>query len=164
MWIKSIFTLGLVCFCSFPSQAQNQDPLKGDMYVSRIVKEKGNGESKYSREKNVERTRPGDILEYVIKYTNVSRHPLQEIEILGPIPKDTYLLADTPAARNAGEMRASLDGGKSYGIPPLKKKIEKDGKVVEVEVPEKEWTHLKWVVKKLLPGEWAAVRYWVTVK
>jgi len=164
MWIKSFFILGLVFFCFSRSQAQNKDPLQGNMYVSRIVKEKENGEFKYTREKNVEKTKPGDILEYVIKYTNVSSNPLQDIEVLGPVPKDTYLLAGSVSARNAGGLKASMDGGKSYGIPPLKKKIERDGKVIEVEVPEKEWTNLKWAVKKLLPGEWAAVRYWVTVK
>ncbi|NUM33128.1 MAG: hypothetical protein HUU50_01150 [Candidatus Brocadiae bacterium] len=149
----------MVCF------AQDTSPLQGSISVAKIVRVKDQeGKYRFYRYKNVEEAKPGDILEYDIVYVNVSQKILGEIKILGPIPQNTFFYAGTLKSKNTTEMLASLDGGKEFSKPPLKKKVEKDGKAILVEVSEKEWTHIQCLVPRLMPGEDARVRYWVIVK
>lgn len=158
----------LVFFLSgmgFFSHAQNVSPLQGSISVARIVRVKEqDGKYRFYRYRNIEEAKPGDILEYDIAYVNVSKHPLSEIQILGPIPQNTFFYTGTLKTKNTTEMLASIDGGKHFSKPPLQKKVEKEGQIVFIEISEKEWTHIQCLVPRLMPGEDARVRYWVIVK
>ncbi len=160
---KNIVIFCLILFFSISILAQS--PLQGSMVVSKIAKVKGaDGKEKLLRYKDVETARPGETLEYLITYINISKQQLQNIQIIGPIPNTTYFLKNSLQTKNTTEFQVSIDNGLTFVKPPAKKKVEIDKKVTLVEVTEKEWTHIQCLVPKLDPAETAVVQYWVVVK
>lgn len=117
-------------------------------------------EGKETFEENPLRVKPGDILEWRLVAENRSQGPLRQVALVIPIPKETYYLEGSakPLTLNGVTIRPefSFDGGKSFGFPPLKKKVRvvENGKEVEkeVEVKPEEYSHARWVVPEIPKG------------
>jgi uncharacterized repeat protein (TIGR01451 family) len=105
-----------------------------------------------------EAVKPGELIEYTATYRNNGKQPLRNLEATLPIPSNTEFVAGS--AKPAGA-KASLDG-RTFADMPLKRRVTRDGKQVEVEVPAREYRALRW-----FPGELGAektVAYTARVK
>jgi uncharacterized repeat protein (TIGR01451 family) len=92
--------------------------------------------------------RPGDVIEYVATYRNTSRSPLRGLEATVPIPSNTEFVPGSE--RPAKPLKASTDS-RTWGDMPLKRKVIRDGREVEEQVPVREYRYLRW-----FPGELGA--------
>lgn len=116
-------------------------------------------EGKEVYEENPLQVKPGDVLEWRLAAEN-PQGPLRQVILIIPIPKETYYLEGTakPLSLNGATIRPefSFDGGKTYGLPPLKKRVRvvESGKEVEkeVEVKPEEYTHARWVLPEFPKG------------
>jgi len=105
--------------------------------------------------------KPGDILEWVLTAENVGKDPLKQVALTIPIPPNTIYVKGTarPLELEGGVKVLPLFSydGVHFSRPPLKKIIkvrEGDHEVTkEVIVPPEEYTHVRWVVPQLNPGQ-----------
>ena len=103
---------------------------------------------------------PGDVLLWVLTAENVSGRTLKQVALTIPIPPNTVYVAGSARPLKLGEVVVqplfSYDGV-HFSPPPLKKRVrvEENGKVVEKEVvvPPEEYTHVRWLLPELKPGE-----------
>ena len=121
------------------------DPLQINLVRSKIVLESGKETSKAA-----DVARPGDLLEEVATYTNVSKATLRNFEPTLPVPPNTELVPGSIKPANA---RASLDGA-SFSALPLKRKIRQaNGVETEQVVPLAEYRYLRWYPGDLPAGK-----------
>jgi len=91
--------------------------------------------------------RPGDVIEYVATYRNTSRQPIRGLEATVPVPGNTEFVVGSTRPAPA---KASVDS-RTWGDIPLKRKVIRDGREVEEQVPVREYRYLRW-----FPGELGA--------
>lgn len=109
---------------------------------------------------------PGDVLEWRLVARNRSDATLEDVALIVPIPAGTaYLPGSARALELDGttvEPEFSFDGGAHFARPPLVKRVvvEKDGvkQEVEVEVEPEAYTHVRWLVPALAPGQSVTVQ------
>ncbi|GLV47165.1 hypothetical protein TJA_03390 [Thermus sp. LT1-2-5] len=143
--------LGFLLLLIALAQALNLD-LKP--YLVRVV------EGKEVYEENPVAVKPGDILEWRLVAENRSQGALRQVTLVIPIPTETVYLEGSAKllSLNGATIRPefSFDGGKTFGVPPLKKRVRvvENGKEVEreVEVKPEEYTHVRWLVPELPKG------------
>lgn len=88
-----------------------------------------------------------EVVEYRVKYRNVSNNTVEKLTAVLPIPTGVDYL---PASEQPAGAFASVDG-KTYAAIPLKKQIKNTkGTLVEVLVPYTEYRFLQWSVGDLL--------------
>ncbi len=109
--------------------------------------------------------KPGDVIEWKLRAENASEQTLHDVALVIPIPAKTYYLdgSASPLQVEEGgrkvtiEPQFSYDGGHSFGRPPLYKKVKErvNGKEVIKEVPvaPEEYTHARWVLQTMAPGQ-----------
>jgi uncharacterized repeat protein (TIGR01451 family) len=88
--------------------------------------------------------KPGDVIEYSATYRNTSRQAIGGLEATIPIPGNTEFV---PGSAQPAGAKASLDS-RSWADMPLKRKVRRDGREVEEQVPFREYRYLRW-----FPGE-----------
>ena len=93
--------------------------------------------------------KPGEKMEYAITYTNNTKDAAKGLQATLPIPVGTQYL---PSTAKPVLVLASLDG-KTFALPPLKRKVVKDGVTTEVEVPASEYRALRWRMGDLAPAQ-----------
>ncbi|WP_243030869.1 hypothetical protein [Thermus altitudinis] len=161
--LKAFFGLGLLILAMALAQALSLDLRP---YLVKVV------EGKEVLEENPLGVKPGDILEWRLAAENRSQGPLRQVALVIPIPKETYYLEGSakPLVLGSATIRPefSFDGGKTFGFPPLKKRIRvvENGKEVEkeVEVKPEEYTHARWVVPEVPKGAKVQVSLRTVVK
>jgi hypothetical protein len=93
---------------------------------------------------------PGDLLEDVATYTNVSKYPLQVSDATLPVPENTELQISTV---RPAKFWVSLDG-KKYERAPIRVKLQRgNGTVLEQEVAVESYRYLRWAPGEIFPGE-----------
>lgn len=102
--------------------------------------------------------RPGDLIEYTATYRNGGSPAVHDLAATLPIPANTELVAGS--AKPAGAV-ASLDG-RTFAPIPLTRRVTRDGKPVEEEIPLSEYRYLRWHVASLAGG--ASVAFKARVK
>ena len=108
---------------------------------------------------------PGDVLEWVLTAENVGKEPLENVALTIPIPPNTYYLEGSakPLKLPDGTVVEPLFSydGVHFSRPPLKRtvKVKQGDRVVTkvVVVPPEEYTHVRWVVPRLDPGQKVSV-------
>lgn len=160
------FLMPYLLFCGSPGAlAQNERPqLSVKIEVKKEVKKLENGEWKL-KHVPVESTEKGDALVYTLTYTNEGSTGVSNAVIVDPIPQGTIYLPGSATSEHA-EILCSIDGGLSFQRPPARYTIKKpDGTTVETEAPPEMYTHIKWIVKKVIqPGESGRLNLKVRVK
>lgn len=129
-------------------------------------------EGKEAYEENPLEVKPGDVLEWRLTAENRSQGTLSRVALVIPIPRETRYLEGSakPLILGKATIRPefSFDGGKTYGLPPLKKKVRvvEGGKEVEkeVEVKPEEYTHVRWVIPEMPKGTKVQVSLRTVVK
>lgn len=92
--------------------------------------------------------KPGDVLEEVATYRNVSKAAVRKVEATLPVPPNTELVL---ASVKPGNAKASVDG-KTFANLPLKRKVRNaNGVEVEQPVPLSEYRFLRWYPGDMAP-------------
>ena len=122
------------------------------------------GGAKTTRLVPVKAAAPGEILEYVLSYSNEGDEPATNAVIEDPIPKGTTFLANTATGENA-EITFSSDGGKTFAqAVKLTYELRLAGGGVERRViTPAEYTNIRWTVARVEPGGRGKVSFRVRV-
>jgi uncharacterized repeat protein (TIGR01451 family) len=95
-------------------------------------------------------SKPGDVLEYRVKYTNRSASAATGLVANLPIPAGTTLVAGSELPP---EVLASTDGAQ-FARPPLMRAVRQpDGSERQVPVPIEEYRALRWNLGTLAAGQ-----------
>lgn len=108
---------------------------------------------------DVDKVKPGDRLEYQLSYTNNSKDTIRGLTATLPVPLGTSYLANSAVPAPTA---VSLDGAE-FSKPPLKRKVEKNGKTFEEDVPPQEYRALRWTVGDLLSDKSVTVKARIAV-
>ena len=125
-----------------PLQAQQSSPIETRLEARKVVRAADGSESFAP----ATAAKPGDVIEYVATYRNVTRQPVRNLEATLPIPGNTEFVPGSPKPAAA---KASVDS-RSWADMPLKRKAMRDGREIEEPVPVREYRYLRWY-----PGELA---------
>ncbi|HZZ95011.1 MAG TPA: hypothetical protein VFE23_20800 [Usitatibacter sp.] len=134
---RGILALVLACGAAY---AQDKQPLESTLEQHRVVKA-GDGTEKLEPAAAV---KPGDVIEYDAIYRNTGHAPLSGVTATLPIPSNTEFVAGSAKPSNA---KASVDG-RAFADMPLVRKVVRDGRSIEEQVPVREYRYLRWY-----PGE-----------
>lgn len=110
---------------------------------------------------------PGDLLREEIAVTNVSGAALRGVLVAVPVPGGTaYAGSATPAA-SGWTLQFSDDRGRTYAARPGRSvSTAENGKTVsrQVAAPPETYTHVRWTVATLRPGETLKFSFRVRVR
>jgi uncharacterized repeat protein (TIGR01451 family) len=123
-----------------PLHAQQSGPIETRLEARKVVRA-ADGQEAFAPATDA---KPGDVIEYAATYRNVSRQPVRSLEATLPIPANTEFV---PGSVKPAGAKASLDS-RSWSDLPLKRKVRRDGREVEEQVPVREYRYLRW-----FPGE-----------
>ena len=123
----------------------DQPHITVELSAQRVVK-KGQGQEVLSPG---DTARPGDVIEYRVKYMNTGKGAARNLLGALPIPAGMEFVPDSAIP---SEVSASLDG-KIFEKIPLHRKVRlADGSIVVREVPPSEYRSLRWSFPSLEPG------------
>jgi len=123
-----------------PLYAQQNGPIETRLEARTVVRA-ADGKESFAP---ATAAKPGDVIEYAATYRNLSRQPVRNLEATLPIPSNTEFV---PGSAKPAAAKASLDS-RTWGDMPLKRKVLRDGREVEEQVPFREYRYLRWY-----PGE-----------
>jgi len=150
----------LICFFFYPAFSF-ADPLKStmDAYVVVIDKE---GKEKL---KKTDTAAPGETIEYVLTYQNISKKGLSALSVNGPIPSNTGFVQGSNYTKTPHEFRVSIDHGKTWDNEPVRRKRKnKQGKEELIIIPASKYTNIQWKAKvNIDPGEKQTYKYRVKI-
>lgn len=104
--------------------------------------------------------RPGELIEYHVRYRNTGASRAQRVEATLPIPRDTVY----EATDRLPVPLASLDGRHFEPVPLRRVAVQPDGRKVLVTVPLSEYRYLRWPLGDLARDQGASVRARVRVQ
>jgi uncharacterized repeat protein (TIGR01451 family) len=123
-----------------PLHAQQQSPIETTLEARKVVRA-ADGKESFAP---AAAAKPGDVIEYVATYRNVTRRPVKNLEATLPIPSNTEFVPGSP---NPAAAKASVDS-RAWADMPLKRKAMRDGREIEEAVPVRDYRYLRWY-----PGE-----------
>ena len=128
------------------AHAQSTSPIQGVLDQNLVTVGSGGKETLMP----AERVKPGDLLEYRVRYSNKSNAQVNDFAVTLPIPRGLELVAlsDSPRAS-----LASTDGSKFEPVPLLRKVTNADGVQITEPVPLAEYRALRWQVGQLAAGK-----------
>ena len=153
--INALVTLGLLLASaafSFQSAAAQENP--GGL---RIVAENltAVAEGRVAEEgADAPISRPGDVIEYRLSFTNTSEGPIRDVVFDDPLPSGlVYVDGSAGAERQGVLVEFSIDGGASY-TPNPEIEVEEAGETLSKPAPVELYTHVRWTVQgTVAPGE-----------
>ncbi|GGB78741.1 MULTISPECIES: hypothetical protein [Deinococcus] len=97
---------------------------------------------------------PGDLVRQQLTATNTSDRPINRVVLKLPVPEHaTYIAVERSDVPGEVRTEFSADGGKTFGLAPLKKTvlITENGQSVhkEVTVPPSDYTTVRWTLNQL---------------
>ncbi|GGR68918.1 hypothetical protein GCM10008959_33720 [Deinococcus seoulensis] len=132
--------------------AQNASPLSLDLSTALVRSVKVDGKVTEQLSPNPRTVLPGDVISQIVTVRNTSKNPLASVPVTLPVPKATMYVAPEKGM-NVALTEYSIDGGKTFAVAPLKKKITvtENGKSVikEVEVKPSEYTTVRWTIREI---------------
>jgi uncharacterized repeat protein (TIGR01451 family) len=96
--------------------------------------------------------RPGDVLGYLLAFTNTTGGAVSNVQFVDPLPKGLVYRTGSARADKPVRIEYSIDGGKSYAERPMIAVME-GSKRVEKPAPREMYSHIRWTVESpLAPG------------
>lgn len=159
-FISFLSLLALVAGVS-PLAAQEENPLKSEMTAFRVVTTE-DGKERLVATDNVE---PGQTVEYVMKYSNVTDQALNQIRVQGPVPVEMVYVADSASKPSGVLLEFSVDEGQTFSVPPVKyqKQLE-DGSIVEAIATPDLYNLVRWTISSLPGNKSTTLKYRVNVR
>jgi uncharacterized repeat protein (TIGR01451 family) len=105
------------------------------------------------------KVKPGDVAVYTISYTNKGSGEAKDASFVDPVPEGmVYVIGSAEGKETA--ITCSVDGGKSFHAQPVKQAVKKpSGSTEEKDAPAKSYTHIRWVVKRVMPNQSGKVSF-----
>jgi uncharacterized repeat protein (TIGR01451 family) len=97
----------------------------------------------------VEKTKPGDVVEYVATYHNVGKAAVKNVVGTVPVPNGMEYVPDQNT--KAPDMAAAADG--KFAPVPLKHKVMRNGVQVEEVLPYSAYRSLQWKLGTMMPDQ-----------
>jgi uncharacterized repeat protein (TIGR01451 family) len=149
------------CVEAWPAQAAPKLELKMSSEKEVVAVKDG---KEVSERVPADKTKSGDVLVYTIEYTNTGSGEARDASVVDPIPESTVYVAGSAEGKGA-EITCSVDGGKAFKKEPVKIAVKKSGgSMGERDAEPGQYTHIKWVVKKVPPGGSGKVSFKVKVE
>lgn len=143
---KNLIAFGAcMLFVGAAAIAQTQPDVLTELSATRIV-----GSVAAEKHESAATARPGDILEYRVRYSNRGKAKVRQLEITLPVPAGMIYLADSGRPEAA---KASVDGVVYQAIPLKRIVTKKDGSAIEQPVPLNEYRFLRWKTQDLEAGK-----------
>jgi len=148
-WLRSIPIVCLAALLASAAFAQVPAPrLTVSVDVEREIKR---GDDGAVEREPVDAARPGDVLVYTVRASNVGDADAIGARIEDPIPQGTVLIPDSVSSGTASPS-ASLDGGKTWtSFPATVRETDEDGTERTVPAPADRYTHLRWALDGAIP-------------
>ncbi|MBP7568003.1 MAG: hypothetical protein KA795_18540 [Burkholderiaceae bacterium] len=109
---------------------------------------------------NADSVKPGNIIEYRVKYTNRGKEPVSRFAANLPVPQGTEYVAKSASANGTPVTVAANDG--RYAAEPLMRTVP--GKAKPEPVPYAEYRHMRWNLDQIAPGAVREVKARVRVQ
>ena len=108
---------------------------------------------------------PGQTLIFTLSYQNKGNEKAVNVKVDNPIPKDTVFVVGSGIGKNS-KMMFSIDGGKNYKAPSLLTYEETlpGGKKVRRQASPEQYTHVRWIIDEIPPGQSGKVGFQVRLK
>jgi uncharacterized repeat protein (TIGR01451 family) len=121
-----------------------------------VVKKDGN---KIVKMEAVSKIIPGEVITYTIKYKNAGDEVAVDAVFEDAVPKGMTYSPDSAEGKDS-DITFSIDG-KTFDKPPLLTYEVKNaaGKITKRNALPEEYTNIRWVVKKIMPGEEGTVSF-----
>ncbi|WP_027881147.1 DUF11 domain-containing protein [Meiothermus rufus] len=166
---KRWWSLGLALLLALALAQRSDVRLELKAFRVLVVEEQGR---RVERLEAALEAKPGELLEYQLSALNTSNSPLRQVALVIPIPPGTAYQQGSAQPLRLGQALVapefSFDGGRTYGQPPLKRKVRvvEGGKEVEkeVEVKPEEYTHVRWILPQMEAKQTVLLRLRVVVR
>jgi len=158
-----MLAFGFSAYASGDAWAKDAPKLELKMQMEKEVKTLRGGKEVMERVP-ADKVKPGDVSVYTISYTNKGSGEARNASFVDPIPKGmVYVLGSAEGKESV--VTCSIDGGKSFHAQPVKQTTKKpDGSTEEKDAPAASYTHIRWVVKKVMPHESGRVSFKASVE
>ena len=151
------FLVALSALISTPAMARDVQAvsLSGDVMVVKTVT--GQNDEPQVELVKPDLVVPGDRLIFRTNYKNISGELVENFVVTNPLPSAVALASDT-----AGDQKASVDGGKTFGALSSLLVTEEDGTSRPANAADV--THLRWILAKLEAGEAGQITFYAIVR
>jgi uncharacterized repeat protein (TIGR01451 family) len=142
-------------------RADEESPLKGEMKGFLVVE----GENGAERLVEAAEILPGQMVEYVITYTNTGDKPLREVKVGGLVPEQTRYVPESATTTRWRRPLFSLDDGQTFQPEPVRYEVrlangEKEERIATPDM----YTQVRWVIRRLPAGARVEFRYRVMLE
>jgi uncharacterized repeat protein (TIGR01451 family) len=133
--VVKLLGIAMILFAA-PIHAQQSGPIEARLESRKVVRAADGQESFVP----ATTAKPGDVIEYIATYRNAARAPVSGLEATIPVPGNTEFV---PGSAKPATAKASVDS-RTWGAMPLKRKVLRDGREIEEQVPFREYRYLRW--------------------
>jgi len=146
---KALILLFLATSSPAAAVAQDGALVKPTSDVFREVVAVDEAGSKVTHLEPVSSARPGEVLTFLIRYSNEGDEEAKDIVLTNPVPQ--HMVYEGQSARGEGTtISFSVDGGISYDTPDSLMAAGEDGKVRRA-MPS-DYTHIRWQLVNPVPA------------
>ncbi len=108
---------------------------------------------------------PGTVVEYEITGKNDSEKTVIDLPTVGAVPEHTHYVEDSARLSVDGVIQYSYDGGETFSAPPVtRSETQKGGGKRRILVLPEDYTHVRFMVDQLGPGDEYVGTYRVRVE
>ena len=96
---------------------------------------------------------PGDVIEYELRFTNITEAVVQDVVLNDPIPQGLIMVLGSPTAdRQDVVVDYSIDGGESWSAAPTVQ-VQEGDRTVSRPAPADAYTHVRWTITGAVPAD-----------
>jgi len=144
------------------AEATGSGPLATSIEVQKLEVSVGPGGQEVRRWVPAERLNAGDEVHYTVRVHNPGKVAVDTIVVTKRLPFGVHYLRGS-ATGPAAEVQFSIDGGETYATPETLARAAGGGKKGPRKPLEKDYTHVRWVLRKPLgPASTALLRFRAT--
>lgn len=155
---------GFIFLVVFPLQVFAAADIKLVITAEKEVTVKeGSGEVK--KRVSAKTIEPGEIIIYTIRYSNRGNEVATNVDVKNPVPKNTTYVSGSARGKGA-DITFSADGGKTFGkTSSVNYQVRNaTGKSMTRKAGPENYTHVRWVIKRVKAGRSGDLEYRVRVK
>jgi uncharacterized repeat protein (TIGR01451 family) len=146
--IRAMSTLGLLissaAFLSAPVDAQENPEALRIVALNLTAQDEGRTPEEGA---DAPVSRPGDVIEYRLSFTNTATGLIRDVVFDDPIPPGlVFVVGSAGAEREGVVVEFSIDGGSTYHSSP-EIEVEEGGRTVRRPAPPERYTHVRWTVQ-----------------
>lgn len=158
---NTTFSLVLLFFCAWaPAWASPKITVEVVAEKQIVIQKEGKSVTKRVPASDIQ---PGEVIFYTLKYSNTGDAAARDVVINDPIPDKTVYVAGSVTGHDP---LFSIDGGKHFNRPSLLTYTITNARGQQekrLATPER-YTHIRWVIKEIGPGQTGQVGFQVRVQ